>query len=142
VIHHSADTRRILEQMHRVLRPNGKATVMVYHRSPWKYYVFDGILKRALLGGVLRGRTLHEVNQATTDGALARFYKPAEWQELAGDLFTMNEFRIYGLKNDIIPLPPGGLKDRIEAMLPDRLTRTFTNTLGWGSFLTIRMTKK
>lgn len=142
VVHHSADTRRILEQMHRVLRPGGRANVMVYHRSIWKYYVFDGFLKRVQQGRAFFSRTLHEVNQAATDGALARAYRPAEWQQLAGDLFTMDEFRFYGLKNDMIPLPAGRMKDRIEAVLPDALTRTFTNTLGWGAFLTVHMTRK
>lgn len=61
VIHRSADTGRILEQMHRVLRPK-RPTV--------------------------RSRA---------------FTSPAEWQQLAGDLFTMDEFRIYGLKSDVIP---------------------------------------
>src|SRR5205085_539710 len=33
VIHHSADTNRVLKEMHRVLRPGGKCTVMIYYRS-------------------------------------------------------------------------------------------------------------
>lgn len=142
VIHHSADTRRILEQMHRVLRPGGRANVMVYHRSLWKYYVFDGFLKGVVQGCILRGRTLHDVNQAATDGAIARYYRPAEWTNLAGDLFKMDAFRITGLKNDVIPLPAGRIKDRIEGAIPDAVTRTFTNSLRWGSFLTIHMTKR
>jgi ubiquinone/menaquinone biosynthesis C-methylase UbiE len=36
VIHHSANTRRILDEMHRVLRPGGSAVVMVYHRGFWR----------------------------------------------------------------------------------------------------------
>ena len=38
VIHHSSNTRAILEQVHRVLRPGGLATFMVYHRGWWNYY--------------------------------------------------------------------------------------------------------
>jgi SAM-dependent methyltransferase len=143
VIHHSADTRRIVEQMHRVLRPGGKVNVMVYHRSFWKYYVFDGVFKRMTLRGRgSRSRSLHDANQAATDGALARYYRPVEWRQMVGELFTVDEFRIYGLKNDMIPLPAGRIKSAIEGILPDALTRTFTNRLGWGSFLTVHMTKK
>jgi SAM-dependent methyltransferase len=141
VIHHSADTRRILEQMHRVLRPCGRANVMVYHRSIWKYHVFDGFLKKLVLHH-FRGRTVHDAVQAATDGALARFYTQAEWRDLVSDLFTVDECRIYGLKSDVIPLPAGQIKDLIEGILPDALSRTFTNTFGWGSFLTVHMTKQ
>src|SRR5438093_10597937 len=33
VIHHSADTRQVLSEMRRVLRPGGQAVVMVYYRN-------------------------------------------------------------------------------------------------------------
>ena len=141
VIHHSADTRRILEQMRRVLRPGGQANVMVYHRSAWIYLVCNGFLKGLVQGRMRGGGSLHNVAQAGTDGAIVRYYKPAEWRQLAGDLFRIDAFHVYGLKNDMVPLPPGRLKDRVEAMLPDALTRAFTNTLGWGSFLTVHMTR-
>ena len=142
VIHHSADTRRILEQMHRVLRPGGRANVMVYHRSAWKYYVVDGLLKGVFQGGLLKGQSLHDVNQSATDGAIARYYRMDEWRALAGDIFRIDEFRVTGLKSDVIPIPRSGLKTVIERTLPDGLTRFFTNTLQWGSFLTVHMTKR
>jgi ubiquinone/menaquinone biosynthesis C-methylase UbiE len=141
VIHHSADTRRVLEQMHRVLRPGGRANVMVYHRSFWKYYVFDGLFKGLAQGTLLKGRSLHDVNQVATDGAIARYYRKHEWRALAGDLFCIDGFRVRGLKVELIPLPAGRLKSTLERALPDGLTRFFTNTLEWGSFLTIHMTK-
>ena len=142
VIHHSADTRRVLEQMHRVLRPGGRANVMVYHRSFWKYYVADGLFKGVLQGSLFKRRSLVEVNQAATDGAIARYYRKDEWKALAGDLFRIDEFRVTGLKNDVILLPRSGLKDAVERAIPDSMTRLMTNTLEWGSFLTVHMTKK
>jgi len=141
VIHHSADTKRILQQMHRVLRPSGRANVMVYHRSIWKYYVFDAVFKGILQGKIFRGETLHEINQAGTDGAIARHFRPREWRDLVSGLYKVDAFRIYGLKSDLVPLPAGRLKDTCESMLPDVVARAFTNSLGWGSFLTIHMTK-
>jgi SAM-dependent methyltransferase len=141
VIHHSADTRRILEQMHRVLRPRGRANVMVYHRPVWKYYIFDGGFRGLLQGKIFRGRTLHEINQSGTDGAIARHFRKREWRTLVNDLFEVDAFRIYGLKGDIVPLPAGRTKDEIESLVPDVVGRALTNRLGWGSFLTIHMTK-
>ncbi len=142
VIHHSADTRRVLEQMHRVLRPGGRANVMVYHRSFWKYYVADGLLKGLMLGNFFRKRSLHGINQAATDGAIARYYRKDEWAALAGDLFRIDEFRVTGLKVEMIPIPAGAVKTFLARMLPDSLTRFATNQLEWGSFLTVHMSKQ
>jgi SAM-dependent methyltransferase len=60
VIHHSADTRAILGEMRRVLRPGGRCTVMVYYRSWWHYHAL----------GLLRGNR-HSVAQRVAGWALA-----------------------------------------------------------------------
>ena len=138
VIHHSADTRRILAEMKRVLRPGGKATVMVYHRSWWAYYV------GALVRGVFRGRlktygNLHRVAQAATDGAIARYYTANEWREISTGLFDIESIRIYGLKAEILPLPPGKLKRLLERVIPDAVGRLLTNHFRLGSFLVAEM---
>src|SRR5206468_2314200 len=44
VIHHSSDTRKILSEIARVLRPGGRAVTMVYHRNWWNYYLFGGLI--------------------------------------------------------------------------------------------------
>ena len=61
VVHHSADSRQVLKEMHRVLRPGGDAVVMVYHRSRWKYYVMDGFFKGIVQGHIWRAGTFHHV---------------------------------------------------------------------------------
>ena len=60
VIHHIPDTERVVAEFHRVLRPGGRALVMVYHRSSFNYYVSIMALRRALFGLLLvpRGRLL------------------------------------------------------------------------------------
>src|SRR5262249_23704833 len=35
VIHHSPDTQRAISEIHRVLRPNGRARIMIYHSRSW-----------------------------------------------------------------------------------------------------------
>ena len=39
VLHHIADPRPMLDEMHRVLRPGGEVIVMMYHRYSWKQMV-------------------------------------------------------------------------------------------------------
>ena len=50
VVHHTPDTRKAIEEIHRILRPDGTAVVMCYARG-WKHY-----LKRCLVHGILKGR--------------------------------------------------------------------------------------
>jgi SAM-dependent methyltransferase len=141
VIHHSADTRRVLKEMHRVLRPAGKCIVMIYHRSPWHYWIVSGLFKGLLLGSLRRKGSLHRVNQAFTDGAIARFYTPAEWHEVTNGLFKIKDIQICGQKTEIIPLPHGRFKSILEAIVPNAAARFFTNRLQLGSFLVARMEK-
>jgi ubiquinone/menaquinone biosynthesis C-methylase UbiE len=138
VIHHSADTRRILAEMKRVLRPGGEATVMVYHRTWWVYYF------SALLHGVFRGqlkiyRGLHRVAQHATDGAIARYYTPSEWHAISKGLFEIESIRIYGQKAEILPLPAGRLKQMLDRLIPDAVGRLLTNRFRLGSFLVANM---
>jgi ubiquinone/menaquinone biosynthesis C-methylase UbiE len=46
VIHHSPSTEKIVEEMHRVLRPGGTFTVMIYNRSSINYYIEIMFLRR------------------------------------------------------------------------------------------------
>jgi ubiquinone/menaquinone biosynthesis C-methylase UbiE len=142
VIHHSADTRRILYQIHRVLRPGGKCIVMVYHRSWWIYYVMHGLFKGLLQGKLRKQGSMHHVSQIATDGAIARYYTPREWRTATDQLFNLDSIQIYGLKTEVIPLPHGRLKSLVETVVPDALARLITNRLGLGSFLVAEMRKK
>ena len=140
VIHHSANTRRILEEMHRVLRPGGEVIVMVYHRTLWEYHLQGSML--AILAG--RGFTpagVHESIQRRTDGAIARYYKSSEWKALVSDLFSVMDLRVYGKKTELVPLPAGRVKDQVVEWIPDAVSRFLTNTCGWGSFLVTRLRK-
>ena len=39
VLHHTPDTQRAINEVHRVLRPGGVAMVMLYHRNSFNYHV-------------------------------------------------------------------------------------------------------
>ncbi|HYV03312.1 MAG TPA: class I SAM-dependent methyltransferase [Blastocatellia bacterium] len=39
VLHHTPDTQRAINEVHRVLKPGGTAMVMLYHKNSFNYYV-------------------------------------------------------------------------------------------------------
>jgi ubiquinone/menaquinone biosynthesis C-methylase UbiE len=138
VIHHSADTRRVLQEMHRVLRPGGSCAVMVYYKSWWHFYVC-GFLRGVFQGQFNKQRSLHRVAQSATDGAIARYYTQREWQETTSGLFELKSVQIYGLKGEVIPLPYGRLKQFLVDLVPDGVARFLTHRLRAGSFLVAQM---
>lgn len=50
VLHHTPDTARAVCEIHRVLKPGGRAIVMLYHRGSYNYRVGIRILRRAGAG--------------------------------------------------------------------------------------------
>lgn len=47
VLHHTPNTARAVQETHRVLRPGGRAIVMLYHRDSYNYRVNISVLRRA-----------------------------------------------------------------------------------------------
>jgi ubiquinone/menaquinone biosynthesis C-methylase UbiE len=135
VIHHSAHTRLILEEINRVLRPGGTAITMVYHRSFWNYYILSGLFSGLFRGTLLKTLSFHQARQKFIDGAIARYYSIEEWRQLVGDLFAVKSIKVFGSKAELIPLPDGDLKTIIKSAVPDSLARLLTNGCRQGMFL-------
>ena len=47
VLHHTPDTAAAVQEIHRVLRPGGRAVVMLYHRNSYNYRINISLLRRA-----------------------------------------------------------------------------------------------
>ncbi len=47
VLHHTPETGKAIQEIHRVLRPGGRAVVMLYHRNSYNYRVNISIMRRA-----------------------------------------------------------------------------------------------
>jgi 2-polyprenyl-3-methyl-5-hydroxy-6-metoxy-1,4-benzoquinol methylase len=138
VIHHSANTSTILKEMKRVLRPGGRAKIMVYHRGFWNYYTFGS------LGSLMRGKfptaaRVHESIQLGTDGGLARFYGPGEWRNSVAGLFRVKDITIFGQKESLVPLPGGRVKTTVLRMIPNGVSRFFSTQCRMGNFLVSEM---
>lgn len=141
VIHHSSNTSTILGEIHRVLKPGGKAVIMVYYRSWWSYY-FGGALLGLFRGGFFKGKTLHQINQDRTDGALARYYTFKSWSDFVKDRFRIIRMETLGNKADIVPLPSSKVKTAIVNSIPYPATKVMLKNLKMGSFLICEMIKK
>ncbi len=135
VIHHSSNTPRIISEMHRVLRPGGRAIVMVYYRGWWHYYVCGCLIRGLLMGGVIRYGNFVKTVQARCDGALGRFYSFRSWEAAVGGRFKLESIGTNGNKAEVLPIPGGRIKDTILAVTPDVMTRVMTRDLRMGSFL-------
>lgn len=142
VIHCSANTDRALDEIYRVLRPGGRALVMVYHRSAWNTLVRGGLYYGLLRGELFRRRSLHRVVQDATDGALARYYTCDEWNAGLGDRFQVEKTVVLGHKSQFIPLPWGPLKFKVMAVFPDALARVLANNRMVGYHLVSVFSKK
>jgi SAM-dependent methyltransferase len=46
VLHHTPDTAGAIREVHRVLKKNGRAVIMLYHRNSYNYRVNIGVLRR------------------------------------------------------------------------------------------------
>lgn len=140
VIHHSANTERALKEISRVLKPGGRAVIMVYHKSFWTYYVL-GVVRGLISADLCKTQSLAATVQRQTDGAIARYYRPLQWETLAGQYFRVQSILIYGSKTEVVPLPSGRLKEAIMRLIPDRASRFFTNRCRMGSFLVSSLEK-
>ncbi len=141
VIHHTSNTRKVVQEIHRVLKPRGRAVIMVYHRGWWNYYTVGTLAHGVLRGGFFKHGSLARVVQANTDGALARYYSRASFKRMVMPPFVADEMFITGNKSDVLPMPGGRLKTAILRAIPNPLARCLLGPLSMGSLLVARLRK-
>lgn len=102
VIHHSANTARIMRKIAGLLTPRGKAKIMVYHLGGMSAYYT--IVRRYLLG-FWRGGQLDDMLNRDADGFTARFYTREAFTDLALAFYRKANVRVFGQDADVIMLP-------------------------------------
>ncbi len=142
VIHHSSDTKAIMYQVHRVLRPSGEFVFMVYHESPWNTFVRGWLYYGLLRGGLLKGYDAHQLIQQNTDGALARYYKTEDLYDELGDIFNITSIDYLGNSMQLLPLPAGSVKDFLAKFIPKRFGRWVTNRPFFAYMVVVNCRKK
>ena len=86
VLHHLPDTERAVSEMHRILKPGGKAIVLLYHRQSLRFYwgilVIQGLVKLRLFRYRL---SVTRLVSNSTDGAgnpISKLYSRATAKQL------------------------------------------------------------
>lgn len=75
VIHHSTEIETIVDQIYRVLKPKGKAIIMLYHKNSFNYHVSIGMLRRIGLLSCMIFPSLTKVISKSTGEPLERINK-------------------------------------------------------------------
>lgn len=102
VIHHSAHTARIMGKVARLLKPDGRAKIMVYHLGGMSAYYT--LVRRYLIGFWL-GNQIDDLLNRDADGFTARFYTREALTDLALAFFRKADVRVFGQDADVVMLP-------------------------------------
>lgn len=135
VIHHSENTERIVSQIYRVLKPGGRAAIMVYNRNSihfWLYLMFF----RGVLCGNLFVRSPNEICNRYSDGFIAKYYTlKAFGSILKENKFSQVETRIYGQKVEVYPIFKS-IRAALIKLMPEAVTNWLVYNFGCFLYLT------
>ena len=131
VLHHTPDTQRAIDEIHRVLRPGGRAFVMLYNRRSYTWYVsfllFKGIFRGELLRHSLR-EIMHRHAEYKDRAPLVKCYTRPQAAALFAR-FSRLELHVNAACG------PGGISERLPRPVFEWLARR------WGFNLCIKATK-
>jgi 2-polyprenyl-3-methyl-5-hydroxy-6-metoxy-1,4-benzoquinol methylase len=134
VIHHSAQTARIVKEIERVLRPGGETRIMVYNINGMSAYA---TLVRDYLLGFWQGRSLDECLWKRSDGFMARYYSEDVLSDVMLAFFPHVTATTFGQDADAVPLPRQLRSIFLKMMSDEQLARR-ANTRGSLLFVTGR----
>lgn len=141
VIHHSANTVAVLQEMQRVLKPGGEVRLMVYNLDSIE--AWGKIVRGALTGKFFRGMSVLDVLTHYSDGYIARHYTGTSLSRLlVSSGFEEVSTRVLGQRSEMLPMPGVGplsrLKQRALRLVPPHLTKAVLSRWGWFLFATAR----
>ena len=135
VLHHTPDTAGAIREVHRVLRPDGTAKVMLYHRNSLNYWV-EIVLRRGVLSGeFLRGWSAEEIMSRVIEFSdhdarpLVKVYSRRQARELCSQFrevaveveqLTREELRIF------------------SSVVNEKLFQRLSNRIGWNVVITAK----
>jgi SAM-dependent methyltransferase len=137
VLHHTPNTARAIEEVHRVLVPGGQARIMLYHRRSWvalQAWLRYGLLSGRSVARVLGERVESPGTKAYTAGEIRELFRPFRHVEAQPRLTAYDTF-------DYAPRSVHGatLRDLTRRLYPRRLVHALGDAFGWN--LLIKATK-
>ena len=135
VLHHTPDTKGVVREIHRVLRPKGIAKVMLYHRHSLNYWG-EIILHRGILRGqLLRGRTPEEIMSRYVEYSAheARPVVKVYSRKEARHLFK--NFREVKTQIEQLVRAELGL---LNPLIPEKLFSRLSRAIGWNVIITAK----
>lgn len=133
VLHHTPDTAGAIREIHRVLRKDGTAKVMLYHRNSLNFWI-EIVLRRGLFGGeYLRGRSSEEIMSRVIEFSehearpLVKVYS----RKQARDLFR--QFK--DVRIDVQQLTRAELRF-LSPLISDRSFDRLCQWIGWNIIIT------
>ena len=133
VLHHTPDTEGAIREVHRVLRPDGTAKVMLYHRNSLNYWL-EIVVRRGVLGAeFLRGRSAEEIMSRVIEYSdhearpLVKVYSRRE----ARALFKMFK----DVKVDVEQLTRAELRF-LSPLVSERMLEILRRRIGWNVIVT------
>ena len=133
---HTPRTALAIRDIHRVLKPGGEAWLMVYHRNSIFYWINVMLIRRVLMGGLLK-RSPAQLVDHYSDGRIARYFTARQLLELMAE-FSSTHARVFSQPTEVYPLPRW-LKAHAIRMVPDAITGALAGH--WGRFLYVQASK-
>ena len=138
VIHHSGNMKAIIDEIYRVLKPNGKAFIMIYNINSLRYQIYCrfwlGIMKLKLLS-----KSLEEIAGSITDGYIARHLNEEEFS-LLSPKFAHKNYSYSDEKNTIMKYLFGiALPFKYSFFMTKGIEKFLAKRWGW--YLQIVLTK-
>lgn len=139
VIHHSKNTEKILDEIRRVLKPNGSCTLMVYNKNSLRYYLYGGLFKGIMCLKLLK-KNLQEINMEFTDGYFARHFTSSEIKRIL-KIKELKIKKVFALpETDHLPFPGGYRLMKLNLKFVNYIIEKLLRKFGW--FLIIKFKKE
>ncbi|MEO8559500.1 MAG: methyltransferase domain-containing protein [Rhodospirillales bacterium] len=114
VLHHSTHTDNALQEVARVLRPQGSALIMVYNRASLRYWL-KGLIWLLLRGRIFAGDTMQTVQRHFTDGFYHRHFTAAELTRICSSYgLAPQRMAVTHMSKKMLPLIPRKLDDALK----------------------------
>lgn len=136
VIHHSESTDAAVAEIARVLRPGGRFSLMVYHRSSITFWINYVLIRGVLQGGLLR-ESPDELANRWSDGVIARHYTRQSLAAALAPWFDDMHTSVMGQIGEAVPLPAGARR-RVAPLVPLRFRESILRRWGWFLFASAR----